>query len=52
MSFEFDLHRITDLARIIEDGGTDEFNGKVQTTFTRPDGTQLGTQGANNLICS
>ncbi|KAH9931544.1 glycoside hydrolase family 1 protein [Fomitopsis serialis] len=25
-------------------GGEDEFQGKVQYTFTRPDGTQLGTQ--------
>ncbi|TFY52526.1 hypothetical protein EVJ58_g9969 [Rhodofomes roseus] len=25
-------------------GGDDEFQGKVQYTFTRPDGTQLGTQ--------
>jgi len=25
-------------------GGTDEFQGKVLYTFTRPDGTQLGTQ--------
>jgi len=25
-------------------GGDDEFQGNVQYTFTRPDGTQLGTQ--------
>jgi beta-glucosidase len=31
-------------SNLIRDGGADEFNGKVQTTFTRPDGTQLGTQ--------
>ncbi|CAK5280819.1 unnamed protein product [Mycena citricolor] len=27
-------------------GGDDEFQGLVDYTFTRPDGTQLGTQGA------
>lgn len=27
----------------VEEGGTDEYNGKVKTTFTRPDGSQLGT---------
>lgn len=26
-------------------GGEDEFQGFVDYTFTRPDGTQLGTQG-------
>ncbi|TFY61258.1 hypothetical protein EVG20_g7129 [Dentipellis fragilis] len=26
-------------------GGDDEFQGNVEYTFTRPDGTQLGTQG-------
>jgi len=26
-------------------GGDDEFQGLVDYTFTRPDGTQLGTQG-------
>ena len=31
--------------RAIEAGGDDEFQGKVEYTFTRPDGTQLGTQG-------
>lgn len=29
----------------IEDGGTDELYGNVKTGFTRPDGSQLGTQG-------
>lgn len=29
---------------ISEAGGSDEFQGYVQYTFTRPDGTQLGTQ--------
>ncbi len=28
-----------------EAGGDDEFQGRVEYTFTRPDGTQLGTQG-------
>lgn len=28
-----------------EAGGDDEFQGNVEYTFTRPDGTQLGTQG-------
>ena len=32
--------------RVVEAGGDDEFQGKVEYTFTRPDGTQLGTQGA------
>lgn len=26
-------------------GGDDELQGNVDYTFTRPDGTQLGTQG-------
>jgi hypothetical protein len=26
-------------------GGDDEFQGLTKQTFTRPDGTQLGTQG-------
>lgn len=43
--------QLAHLAPITEEGGSDEFNGKVQTTFTRPDGTQLGTQGTNNMIC-
>lgn len=30
---------------VIVEGGTDESNGKVKYTFTRPDGSQLGTQG-------
>lgn len=30
--------------QIVKPGGNDEFNGKVKTTFTRADGTQLGTQ--------
>ena len=29
----------------IEAGGHDEFQGFVDYTFTRPDGSQLGTQG-------
>ena len=29
----------------VEAGGDDEFQGLVEYTFTRPDGTQLGTQG-------
>ena len=33
----------TNLARA---SGDDEFQGLVDYTFTRPDGTQLGTQGA------
>ncbi|KAH8829764.1 intracellular family 1 beta glucosidase [Flagelloscypha sp. PMI_526] len=32
-------------SNLIKDGGENEFNGKVTPTFTRPDGTQLGTQG-------
>ena len=28
----------------LEAGGDDEFQGLVDYTFTRPDGTQLGTQ--------
>jgi len=30
---------------VIGTGGDDEFQGLVDYTFTRPDGTQLGTQG-------
>ncbi len=30
----------------VEAGGDDEFQGKVEYTFTRPDGTELGPQGA------
>ena len=30
---------------LTEAGGDDEFQGNVEYTFTRPDGTQLGTQG-------
>ena len=33
----------------VEAGGDDEFQGRVEYTFTRPDGTQLGTQGQS--IC-
>lgn len=29
----------------VETGGRDEFQGMMQSTFTRADGTQLGTQG-------
>lgn len=32
-------------SRTSEAGGDDEFQGKTIYTFTRPDGTQLGTQG-------
>ncbi|KAF8970234.1 glycoside hydrolase family 1 protein [Flammula alnicola] len=31
-------------SNLVQEGGTDELNGKVKTSFTRPDGTQLGTQ--------
>ncbi|KAJ3514699.1 hypothetical protein NLJ89_g2221 [Agrocybe chaxingu] len=31
-------------SNLVQEGGTEEFNGKIKTTFTRPDGTQLGTQ--------
>ncbi|KAK7047906.1 Beta-glucosidase 1B [Paramarasmius palmivorus] len=31
-------------SNLVRPGGNDEFNGKVKTTFTRPDGSQLGTQ--------
>lgn len=31
---------------VIVEGGTDESNGKVKYTFTRSDGSQLGTQGS------
>jgi beta-glucosidase len=30
---------------LIQAGGDDEFQGNTKYTFTRPDGTQLGTQG-------
>ncbi|PPQ87691.1 hypothetical protein CVT25_011458 [Psilocybe cyanescens] len=30
---------------LTEDGGNDELRGNIKTTFTRPDGTELGTQG-------
>ncbi|TFL04985.1 glycoside hydrolase family 1 protein [Pterulicium gracile] len=30
--------------KLCMDGGNDEFQGNVKTTFTRPDGTQLGNQ--------
>jgi beta-glucosidase len=30
---------------LIKAGGSDEFQGNTDYTFTRPDGTQLGTQG-------
>ncbi|KAJ8509392.1 hypothetical protein ONZ45_g8418 [Pleurotus djamor] len=30
--------------QIVQHGGTDELNGKVITSFKRPDGTELGTQ--------
>ncbi|PSR73245.1 hypothetical protein PHLCEN_2v10905 [Hermanssonia centrifuga] len=33
-----------ELAVVKEAGGEDEFQGHVEYTFTRPDGTQLGTQ--------
>ncbi|KAG7097678.1 Beta-glucosidase 1B [Marasmius oreades] len=31
-------------SNLVQPGGNDEFNGKVKTTFTRKDGSQLGTQ--------
>ncbi|OBZ77528.1 Beta-glucosidase 1A [Grifola frondosa] len=30
--------------QLVQEGGDDETNGKVKYTFTRPDGSQLGTQ--------
>ncbi|KAF9493202.1 beta-glucosidase 1A [Pleurotus eryngii] len=33
--------------QIVKPGGNDEFNGKVKSTFTRADGTQLGTQAVD-----
>jgi hypothetical protein len=33
----------------VEAGGSDEFQGFVDYTFTRPDGTQLGTQGIHSV---
>lgn len=33
-------------------GGDDEFQGLVDYTFTRPDGTQLGTQGTSFYFVS
>ncbi|KAI0746971.1 beta-glucosidase 1A [Daedaleopsis nitida] len=30
--------------QLVKEGGDDEIQGKVKYTFTRPDGTQLGTQ--------
>ena len=35
----------------VEAGGSDEFQGFVDYTFTRPDGTQLGTQGTYPAGC-
>jgi beta-glucosidase len=37
--------RVTGLNNLSEAGGKDEFQGLTEYTFTRPDGTQLGTQG-------
>jgi hypothetical protein len=34
----------SDVPCFTEAGGDDEFQGNVDYTFTRPDGTQLGTQ--------
>ncbi|THH20383.1 hypothetical protein EW146_g997 [Bondarzewia mesenterica] len=31
-------------SHLVKEGGSEEFNGKVTYTFTRPDGTELGTQ--------
>ena len=31
-------------SNLVQDGGDDEFTGKVKTGFVRPDGSQLGTQ--------
>lgn len=36
---------------IPEAGGGDEFQGFVHYTFTRPNGTQLGTQGTYPVNC-
>ncbi|TFY57764.1 hypothetical protein EVG20_g8414 [Dentipellis fragilis] len=36
--------------RLIKDGGGDELNGRTTQTFTRPDGTQLGTQAGVSWI--
>lgn len=36
--------------RFLEAGGSDEFQGKALHTFTRPDGTQLGTQGMLSIV--
>jgi beta-glucosidase len=33
-----------ELKMLVGAGGDDEFQGNVDYTFTRPDGTQLGTQ--------
>ncbi|PFH46549.1 glycoside hydrolase family 1 protein [Amanita thiersii Skay4041] len=33
-------------SNLVKEGGSDEFNGKVETTFTRPDGSLLGTESA------
>jgi len=30
---------------LVKAGGNDELNGFIKTTFTRPDGTELGIQG-------
>ncbi|THH09102.1 hypothetical protein EW145_g2251 [Phellinidium pouzarii] len=35
---------------LIQEGGDDEYRGKVKTTFTRPDGSQLGTQSDLNWL--
>lgn len=35
-----------------EAGGDDEFQGCAEYTFTRPDGTQLGTQGFAAVHCN
>ncbi|KAG5716218.1 Beta-glucosidase 1A [Termitomyces sp. T112] len=39
----FGLNNYT--SNLVQPGGTDELNGRVKTGFTRPDSTQLGTQG-------
>ena len=34
----------------VEAGGDDEFQGRVEYTFTRPDGTELGPQGETCMM--
>ncbi|EIW77006.1 glycoside hydrolase family 1 protein [Coniophora puteana RWD-64-598 SS2] len=39
----FGLNHYT--SHLVQEGGADEFNGKIKQTHTRPDGTQLGPVG-------